>query len=334
MRVLVWLLISANLVCFATLAQAQEMPWIDVPESLGFAGPATCVTRPTGVMQPIATITCDPAKLGAQPIASRVFLRAHEHGHVYQLAFNPALFYSPFAEYDADCYAAIWMAHHDQPNLTTIIQLFELMGPRGGDATHGNGFQMAARVRECASHEGFAPPMLEFEGVMSATAPVGGPTPFGNDERQPSAPQADLQAMEAIVSHGPDDVPDRGTPNVCTAIDMIRDAAHTSFWEARSGVGEIRNDLSNALGKCRVEQSHGTAECALVPSTEKQVEDSISSCFDKHDWEKKCSGQDCSVETFEHRHDGGHHVVVRLDKKRARLLFQAPAAEPANARKE
>lgn len=82
--------------CSMEAIAGQTPPtWIDVPESLGPVAGATCQTRPTGVAVAPAVIVCDPTKLALLPPPAQVFLRAHEHGHVYQLVHTPAIFYGP-----------------------------------------------------------------------------------------------------------------------------------------------------------------------------------------------------------------------------------------------
>jgi hypothetical protein len=98
-------------------------------------------------------------KLAMLPPAAQVFLRAHEHGHVYQLVYAPAILAGPNAEFDADCYAATVLSFTDRPALAATVRWFEtVVGPAGGDLTHGNGFQMAQRARECAAAVGYQIP--------------------------------------------------------------------------------------------------------------------------------------------------------------------------------
>ena len=110
------------LVCMAVIgvcssARAQNAVWIDVPIIQGPSGNYTCITRPTGDMR-IAIISCDPVKFNMFPPFVQQFLIAHEHGHVYQIVYNPAVMYGPYAEYDADCFAAVYLAQTDPSVLT------------------------------------------------------------------------------------------------------------------------------------------------------------------------------------------------------------------------
>jgi hypothetical protein len=149
------------MLCHAAQAYAQAPPpWIDVPETLGLVpGTATCQTRPTGAPNPPAIIVCDPQRLSSLPVPAQIFLRAHEHGHVVQLVYDTPLFFGPNAEFDADCYAATVLSFTNRPALAATVQWFQtVVGPAGGDITHGNGFQMAQRARECASSVGFVIP--------------------------------------------------------------------------------------------------------------------------------------------------------------------------------
>jgi hypothetical protein len=89
-------------------------------------------------------IVYNPRLYGQYPQPMLVFLRAHEYGHIYSRG--------PFAnpEANADCWAAAQLSRTDPQILGQVIWYLEnVVGPRGGDATHGNGFQMAQLIRQC-----------------------------------------------------------------------------------------------------------------------------------------------------------------------------------------
>ena len=149
MRVFLFTVVTA--VASATLpVRAQDrLPWYNVPVQQGPAGAYTCVTRPTGDMR-LAVIVCDTYKMSMMPPEAQAFLMAHEHGHVFQ--FVNGLNFAPNPEADADCYAAIYLAQNNPQVLEAAIAWFErVLGPRGGDVTHGNGLQIAQLARQCAA---------------------------------------------------------------------------------------------------------------------------------------------------------------------------------------
>ena len=80
-----------------------------------------------------------------EPWYVNVFLRAHEYGHIFARG--------PYAnpEANADCWAAQQLGQSDPQVLDQVISfMVNTMGPRGGDATHGNGYQMAQLIRQCS----------------------------------------------------------------------------------------------------------------------------------------------------------------------------------------
>jgi hypothetical protein len=80
-----------------------------------------------------------------QPWFMNVFLRAHEYGHI----FSNGPYANP--EANADCWAAQQLAQSDPQVLDQVVSfMVNVMGPRGGDATHGNGYQMAQLIRQCS----------------------------------------------------------------------------------------------------------------------------------------------------------------------------------------
>lgn len=91
-------------------------------------------------------IVYNPRLYANYPQPMLVFLRAHEYGHVYSRG--------PFAnpEANADCWAAGQLSRTDPQIFGQVIWYMEnVLGPHGGDATHGNGFQMAQLMRRCAA---------------------------------------------------------------------------------------------------------------------------------------------------------------------------------------
>jgi hypothetical protein len=90
-------------------------------------------------------IRYNPDIINTQPWFMNVYIRAHEYGHV----FSRGPFSNP--EANADCWAAQQLGQSDPQVLDQIINyLVTVIGPRGGDVTHGNGFQVAALMRQCS----------------------------------------------------------------------------------------------------------------------------------------------------------------------------------------
>jgi hypothetical protein len=131
----------------STAAAAQQLPWYEVPVVSGFTGNYTCVTQNVPGQGPV--ITCNPYRLNQMSPGAQTFLLAHEHGHVFQ--FRHGLQFSGNPEADADCYAAKYLAMNDPGALQDAIYwLQNVLGPNGGDMTHGSGFQVAAWALQCA----------------------------------------------------------------------------------------------------------------------------------------------------------------------------------------
>ena len=127
-------------------AQAQQVNWeppYRVPEyfdrSIAPYGGFTSM-GPNGPY-----IRFNPDMWFRAPSYMNVFLRAHEYGHIFSRG--------PFAnpEANADCWAARELGRTDPQILDQVIAyMLNVMGPNGGDATHGNGFQMAQLIRQCS----------------------------------------------------------------------------------------------------------------------------------------------------------------------------------------
>jgi hypothetical protein len=271
--------------------------------------------------------------MNSMPPAVQAFLRAHEHGHVYQIVYNPAMLYGSYAEYDADCYAAAVLSYRDRGALTGAVQWFErVMGPYGGDATHGNGFQMAQRARQCAAQSGFSVPQAPVPNPESqgdaGLARNGGPSE-AQDVAAAQEP-ANLALLASAVSHGPDDIPDRGAPSVCTTVELIKDAAHQAFWEISDHTGAVRTDISRGLdADCSIDGSRGAVTCQFKESVNASLlKARLPACFDSHDWVKQCVDGKCTSQKFEHMKDGAHHVVVEASFGDVRrIVFRSPVAE-------
>lgn len=89
-------------------------------------------------------IRFNPDIWNTMPWFMNLFLRAHEYGHI----FSQGPFANP--EANADCWAAQQLGRSDPQVLDQVVQYMEtVMGPSGGDATHGNGYQMAQLIRQC-----------------------------------------------------------------------------------------------------------------------------------------------------------------------------------------
>ena len=71
------------------------------------------------------------------------FYKAQEYGHV-MLGHLQMGTYPPVAEMQADCFGA---QHAAPAEVNAAIQAFQQQGP-AGDASHGSGFQRAARLND------------------------------------------------------------------------------------------------------------------------------------------------------------------------------------------
>jgi hypothetical protein len=315
-------LLIALLVCPA--AHAQTPIWIDVPMIWAPAGNYTCITRPTGD-QRIAIISCDPNRFNQFPQPVQRFLITHEHGHVYQIAYTPTVLYGPYAEYDADCYAATYLATTDVATLTAAVHWFEtVFRNQGGDSTHGTGLQMAQRARQCAAQVG-----VNIARQEAAPLPAG--VRFLNVATGQSANKAKLP-LGSIVSHGPDDISDKGTPSFATALEMIVESAHSAFWEVSTHSGAVRADISRAIGgHCRVGGGRMSVVCEFArndAASGSEVKEQVERTLDSSEWAKKCANEECSIENFAHPNDQQDHTSVLLDaSKMDKMVLRIEAAK-------
>ena len=322
-RLCQWISLSmVFLVCPA--AHAQTPIWIEVPIIWTPAGNYTCITHPTGD-QRIAIISCDPGRFNQFPQFVQRFLIAHEHGHVYQIAYTPTVLYGPYAEYDADCYAATYLATTDVATLTAAVHWFETVFRfQGGDSTHGTGLQMAQRARQCAAQVG-------VNIAMQETAPLPAGVRFMNVATE-QGPHKDKLPLGSIVSHGPDDIGDKGTPSFATALEMLVESAHSAFWEVSTHSGAVRADVSRAIGgRCRVEGSRQSVVCEFARKDAAgglDVKDRLEKTLASSEWAKKCANQECSIETFAHPSDEQDHASVLLDaSKMDKTVLRIEAAK-------
>jgi hypothetical protein len=327
--------IFALLWCFS--ASAQIPPYINVPEVSGNAGQYTCLTTPTGDMR-IAVIICDPYKLNSLPPPAQMFVRTHEHGHVYQIVYNPAMLYGPYAEYDADCYAATYLALTNPSVLAATVRWFEtVVGPRGGDVTHGNGFQMAQRARQCASAVGvnisaIAPTQSDESLLRAGLLQTSSP----RMAQSFAAPQTKIgkPKFDEIVSHGPDPSPNRGVPGLCTSLELLVDSGHQEFWEVSTFSGVLRKDVADGIGgECAIDRLRSKALCQIRPTASLPLIDlkqKIESCLPADEWVKQCNNSGCTVETFSHPNADADHPTIKLTDSDRGLLFEMilPPAKP------
>jgi hypothetical protein len=145
-KLLIGCLVTALALVSAPLT-AQQLPWYSVPVEYGVTGQYACVTQNQPFRGPL--ITCNPSALAQMSPGAQTFLLAHEHGHVFQLMRGQQFAQNP--EADADCYAAKYLAVTNPQALADALNwLQKVLGPRGGDMTHGNGIQIAAWARRCA----------------------------------------------------------------------------------------------------------------------------------------------------------------------------------------
>ncbi len=127
-------------------AQAQQVNWqppYAVPESFDRSIAPYGGFTSLGPNGPF--IRFNPEVWYNEPWFMNVFLRAHEYGHIFSRG--------PFAnpEANADCWAAQQLGQSDPQVLDQVVSyMINVMGPRGGDATHGNGYQMAQLIRQCS----------------------------------------------------------------------------------------------------------------------------------------------------------------------------------------
>jgi hypothetical protein len=137
------LVLMVNSMTFAQQIPAGMMmgwqPPVVVPESMNPNIPYAGLTQFDPFGRPF--IMYNPVILGTLPQPLWVFLRAHEHGHaIGRLA----------GEAEADCWAAREISKVNPDLVDQIVwHLINTLGPRGGDATHGNGYQMAEVVQRC-----------------------------------------------------------------------------------------------------------------------------------------------------------------------------------------
>jgi hypothetical protein len=328
----------AAFLVLAACAATGQVPWINVPVVNGNAGQYACVTRPT-YDQSIAVITCNQQVVAMYPPPAQAFLYAHEHGHVYQIVYNPQMLMSPYVEYDADCYAATYMAINDPASLAAAIRWFQqVLGPYGGDAIHGNGFQMAARAFQCAQavrpnfvvqdypeavpihrrpHGSLANAFMGDQSDSSSTKTY--PRPKGMSKREDNA----FPRMKTDVQ-----------PTVCTAVEYLADSAHTSFWEASDQTGAISPNISSALGgKCSVTgtlRRQVGCERELNKANKPDWNASLSACLSAKEWSKRCEDAECSSQLYEHPGDGNDHLTIRLRTLGSKQLleFIAPTVAP------
>lgn len=140
------ILIAVLLTCGAfQIVRAQQVNWQPpgvVPESFDRGIAPWAGFTSIGPNGPY--IRFNPDIWHSQPWFMNVYIRAHEYGHV----FSRGPFPNP--EANADCWAAQQLGRTDPQVLDLIINhLQTVIGPRGGDWTHGNGFQIAALMRQC-----------------------------------------------------------------------------------------------------------------------------------------------------------------------------------------
>ena len=128
-------------------AQAQQVNWrppATVPESFDPSIAPWAGFTSIGPNGPY--IRFNPVIWNNQPWFMNVYIRAHEYGHV----FSQGPYSNP--EANADCWAARQLAQTDPQVLQMIINhLQTVIGPQGGDWTHGNGYQIAGLMRQCGA---------------------------------------------------------------------------------------------------------------------------------------------------------------------------------------
>ena len=317
-------------------AAAAQVPWINVPMVNGSAGQYACITRPT-YNQTIAVITCNPQAVGMYPPFAQTFLFAHEHGHVYQIVYNPQMLMSPYAEYDADCYAATWLVSHDPQSLASSIQWFQqVLGPNGGDAIHGNGFQMAQRAEQCAQA---ADP--SFSAELKTSTPRDSTPKFASgflDEKtvssRPVTSYPKPKDMSKTSGSEFPGVPAGAEPTACTAVEYLAESSHTSFWEASTSSGGVAPNISKALGaSCKVTGAlRRKVECSQEANVTPDLKSEVARCLSAKEWAKSCDDAKCTTTIYSHPSDGEEHVIVRVTTKTTgqALEMEAPAQTPHN----
>jgi hypothetical protein len=141
------LLFLISILMFGTVTFGQQIPagmmmgWqppFQVPETMNPGIPYAGFTQIDAWGGPF--IMYNPILLGRLPQPLWVFLRAHEYGHAAGAR----------KEADADCWAAREISRQNPQLIEQIVwHLINTIGPTGGDAQHGNGYQMAAVVQQC-----------------------------------------------------------------------------------------------------------------------------------------------------------------------------------------
>jgi hypothetical protein len=308
-------------------------PPLKVPEIAG----ATTYTCQTSPYQPtFAVIRCNPMSLGQFPPYALVFLRVHEYGHVNQLATNPGMYYSAYAEYDADCYAAANLANSDPLVLQQTINFFYYVVGQGmKDATHGSGIEMAQRALQCA--RSVVPNFMAAQVLTPSLSPV--PSWGGRGEGEFSIGESEPQdgpakeykpiPQQALVptdrSDDLDKITDtKGAPEFCTALDLMIDSSHSKFWEASTRSGAIRPTIGTALdAECIVSApGRNNAICKFHESTiSEQANQKLRACLSTAEWTTICPN--CAVVKYQHPGHPEGHPVVTFDTKQNRLEFSS-----------
>jgi len=90
---------------------------------------------------------------------------------------------------------------------------------------------MAQRARQCAAQVGVTIALRTSDPVD-----FGGARFLSVTSRE-KAPKAN-PPLASIVSHGPDDIKDKGAPSFYTALEMLAESAHSSFWEVSTQRGD------------------------------------------------------------------------------------------------
>jgi hypothetical protein len=321
--------------------RSNWQPAIPVPEILGGAGQFSCVTQPNPAT--LAVITCTPVTFSQFPPAVLLFLRVHEHGHVNQMRFRPQVLYSGHAEADADCFSAYNLAQTDPQVLASaIVWFWNVAGPGlKVDAAHGNGFEIANMAMQCGDSAipGFSANVRpQLRGINYQENLQSKPRLLLAKYQKP-ADQKEMQGQAVPEKMDEDAVVDaKGVPALCTAIDLLIEGSHSSFWDVSLHNGAIRPTISKALGADCVARGMGRYEvlCTINSSPSRSVFGTkLDACLSRsEDWAKTCRGEKCLDVQFSHPGDSANHSTITYDTTKGVMIVSAGTAKSRDAVRE
>jgi hypothetical protein len=124
-------------------AQARWQPPVPVYEGINNQQSWTGLTQFDRFGRPFITYNLN--QLQRMPEYMRVWVRAHEYGHVNRIPLGDS------TESGADCWAAQQLSKSDPDVFRSVIWYMDnVQGNYAADQNHGTGHQQAAWVRQCA----------------------------------------------------------------------------------------------------------------------------------------------------------------------------------------